>query len=234
MWIYTLSVFKSSLTILGIVLLVFSVNPAYAQIYKCKTEKNKIIYSDVPCSAGSRQTLTDVQPSLDNHTQHSSNEKSALTQQLDSAVKSAIANNELDRAEALASTPEQREWVATAKKEYAQNISNGRTEADLNAEKANSYECAQAKRNLEKEASSSSPEPNVLNAKTSIMRASCGQPEPAEVRYDYGFNPLFGYPYGYHFGNRFSHGFKPFGFRNLNERPPAPVQPGTPNTMKQK
>jgi Domain of unknown function (DUF4124) len=167
-------------------LLLFSVNLATAEVYKCANEKNKIVYSDTPCHPGSTQTVTEIQnsPALNQSDLQSSDKKqSSVMRQLDNAVKSAIAAEDLIRAEALAITVEQHEWVAEAKKEFARYMAAGRTEADLAAEKGSSDECLEAKHSLEKEAGSSFRKPDVLAAKTSLMRVSCGLKDDVEPIY---------------------------------------------------
>jgi hypothetical protein len=192
---------RAIFAIIGAVLLfVFSASLANAEIYKCTNEKNKTTYSDAPCGSGSIQNLTDIQASLPtNPLPPYDRENSALKRQLDAAVKSAIAVNDFTRAEALASTAEQKQWIAKAKNEMAQNSVIGRTEADLSADLANSYECQEAKRNLEREVNSFSPEPEVLTAKTSLMRASCGQREPVEVVYGNRVPIFFRFPHRHGF-----------------------------------
>jgi hypothetical protein len=192
---------RAMFAIIGAVLLfVFSASLASAEIYKCTSEKNKTTYSDAPCGSGSIQNLTDIQAGLPtNPLPPYDRENSALKRQLDAAVKSAIAVNDFTRAEALASTSEQKLWIAKAKNEMAQNSVIGRTEADLSADLANSYECQEAKRNLESEVNSFSPEPEMLTAKTSLMRISCGQTEPAEIVYGNRVPIFFRFPHRHGF-----------------------------------
>lgn len=60
--------------------------------------------------------------------------------------------------------------------------SYGRTEADLQAERSNSYECKQAQRNLEVAASSvTAPNGAARRAAEQRMRAACGMREPTQV-----------------------------------------------------
>lgn len=190
---------RAIFAIIGALLLfVFSISLANAEIYKCTTEKNKTTYSDAPCSSGSIQSLTDIQVNLPTNQQTLPPydvENLALKRQLDIAVKSAIAENDFIRADALASTAEQKQWVVTAKKEMSQNAAIGRNEADLNAVLANSYECQEAKRNLEHEINSSPPEPEMLTAKTSLMRAECGQRESVDVAYGSRVPVFFRFPH---------------------------------------
>jgi len=182
----------------------FSASPVKAEVYKCESTKGKIVYSDTPCHSSSTQTITDIQANLDiDKIDHQSAEKmqSPVMRQLDEAVMSAIANEDFIRADALAVTREHHEWITTAKKDAARNMTAGRTEADLLAEKSNSDECAQAKLSLEKEAGSTFRKPDVLAAKTSLMHVSCGiddDPGPTYVQANgYGrlFNPYHYYPY---------------------------------------
>lgn len=194
---------RAIFAIIGAVLLfVFSASLANAEIYKCTNEKNKTTYTDAPCGSGNIQSLTDIRVKLPANRQTLppyDAENLALQRQLDAAVKSAIAENNFIRAEALASTAEQKQWVVIAKKEMAQDSVMGRTEADLSAELANSYECQEAKRNLEREVNSFSPEPEVLSAKTSLMRAACGQREPAEIVYGNRVPVFFRFPHRHGF-----------------------------------
>lgn len=60
--------------------------------------------------------------------------------------------------------------------------SYGRTEADLQAERSNSYECKQAQRNHEVAASSvTAPNGAARRAAEQRMRAACGMREPTQV-----------------------------------------------------
>lgn len=191
--------------IFGFVLLA-CVGSASAQVYKCESSEGNIVYSDSPCKAG-MQTITDI-PVAKPDSNPNSGTSSALTRQMDVAVKSAIATDDLQRAQALATTREHWEWIAAARREADSTAVHGRTEADLSAERADSQACQQATRSYELEASSTFDEPETLAAKRSIMRAACGIQEPLEVnnyqqpapsvvypRFGYGYNrPGYGYP----------------------------------------
>jgi hypothetical protein len=166
--IYIRKIFPSMLVVS---LFAFSA-PVEADIYKCESAKGKTVYSDMPCHSNSTQTITDIQPDVVAQPQSPDKQKPVVMRQLDDAVKSAIARGDLTRADALAVTSEQREWIAIAKKDSRKQDS--RTEAKLAADKTESGECQQAKLNLEKEADSSFNKPDVLKAKTSLMRAACG------------------------------------------------------------
>ncbi|HEU4708814.1 MAG TPA: hypothetical protein VFS17_05835, partial [Methylophilaceae bacterium] len=117
------------------------------------------------------------------------------------AVKSAIAAGDLTRAEALATTREHWEWIAEARKTNAKNAPP--------ADQANSEECLAAKQALERAANSADPEPEVLQAKRSLMYAACDIPQPVELVNQQPVTTLFPYPYtrrrGYP-GHRHPHG----------------------------
>ena len=174
---------------------------AYAEVYKCQSGK-KTVYSDKPCAVNTQQTITDIDtnPDADNNdASDSSIDKSkpgninALNKKLDGAVKSAIANGDLVRASALASTDEQRGWVNQAQKEEKKAL-QGRTEADLMAEKAASSDCKNAKQALQN-AADGFPDSNEIAIKTSLMRMACGVKEPEPVIYSNPTPRFYGYPH---------------------------------------
>ncbi|HEX5539425.1 MAG TPA: DUF4124 domain-containing protein [Methylophilaceae bacterium] len=160
-------------------LLAFSASAAAAGVYKCQSQSGKVIYSDVPCKSGT-QTLTDI-PVTTPDSAVTTSSSTMLTRQMDAAVKSAIANNDLQRAQALASTPQHWAWIAEARQQADQATTTGRTEADLSAEKGNSQACQQAMRSYELEADSSFDEPGRLAAKRSLMHAACGIQDTPEA-----------------------------------------------------
>ncbi|HZV97692.1 MAG TPA: DUF4124 domain-containing protein [Methylophilaceae bacterium] len=178
-----------------LLLALFFTAPAHAQVYKCKNQNNQIVYTDAPCASGSSQILTDIQVTGAVNS-NLPKEQSALTRQMDTAVKAAIATGDLNRAQALATTKEHWEWIAIARREQnnAQNTVIGRTEADLSAERGDTLECQQAKRSLELEANSSLYEPSAIHAKRSLMRAACGIKEPNEIIYDNRTTTFFRHP----------------------------------------
>ena len=186
--------------ILVIIALGFFASSASAEVYRCQFGDSKTSYSDTPCKSGGTQTLIDLRTGTAITSSDSADieNKSAVIRQLDIAVKSAIANDDLVRAHALASSNEQKEWVAIARKEAAKKTALGRTDADLNAEKANSDECLEAKQNLEREAKAFSPKQSVLEAWTSLMHAACGVNGLAEVDYGDRYTPVFFYPHRFY------------------------------------
>jgi hypothetical protein len=169
----------------------------HAQVYKCKSPDNHVIYSDRPCGGPSVQIITDIM--IHESDLNVMDDKPEVMRQLDSAVMAAIANNDLTRAKALATTHEHREWVAAAIKENAQKP--GKTEAELQSERANSSECIRAKRNLEAEANNGYSNPDVLSARKSLMYTACGQIEPVILQQQQAPNTIL---YGFPYGNRFN------------------------------
>jgi hypothetical protein len=189
-------------TIVLMVMMAMCASNVYAEVYKCQAGK-KTVYSDKPCAVNTQQTITNIDsnPDADNNesldtatdTPKPPQKISALNKQLDSAVKSAIANGDLVRAGALASTDEQRSWVSQARKEEKKAL-QGRTEADLMAEKAKSSSCQNAKLSLQK-AADGFPDSNEITVKTSLMRAACGIKEPDPVIYTNPAPRFYGYPH---------------------------------------
>ena len=177
-------------------------SPAQAQVYKCTNATGKVVYSDSPCVSGT-QILTDILPP-EAVPAADPMQKSVVSLQIDAAVRAAIAQNDLDRARALATTNEHWLWIAAAQNNNALPVM-GRTEADLSAEQASSQECQQAKRSLELEADASFVRPDALSAKKSLMRAACGIREPIEVVNDQPYSTFFPYAGRRGFGNQFPH-----------------------------
>ena len=180
--------------------------PAYAQIYKC-VSKDGVVYSDSPCTEAGSQTITGINGAAPADGTQALARKPPVIMQLDTAVKSAIALNDLDKAEALATTSEHWEWIAEARKNAPQTA-----RADT-SDPAASVECQQAKSELDHEAGRPFPDPEVLQTKRSLMYVSCGLSEPMEVVTGapaVGIFPYYGNAYG-HFRHphRFPRGSKP-------------------------
>ena len=196
--------------------LLFISLPVQAQVYKCLGQDGTVIYSDSPCNAGDEQTMPDITNIPSQPARPSLASKPAVIQQLDTAVKAAIAMNDLSRAEALATTQEHWEWITDARKTTPQPA---RTES---LDVAQSAECQQAKSQLDYEAGKPFPDPEVLQSKRSLMYASCGLPEPVEVLNEapaVGFFPYHNNPYAYpRHPHRFPHGKPP---HSQQPRPPA-------------
>src|SRR5690606_21440978 len=198
--------------LLPVLALLLVAAPAHAQIYKCTSEKGGVIYSDNPCTAGDSQSLTDIVGDAPADGQPSLARKPPVILQLDTAVKSAIAVNDLTRAEALATTREHWEWIADARKSAASAV---KAESSDQVESA---ECTQAKAGLEQEAGKPFPDADVMQAKQSIMYAACGVSAPLEIVTEtpgIGFFPYYNDPYMHRrFPHRHSH--------SKHGRPPKP------------
>lgn len=179
---------------LAIPLLLLLSLPAQAQVYKCQSANQQTIYSDTPCPAGNIEVMTNIK--LNDPQSNPSSNSSSLMRQLDSAVKTAILAGDLDRAQALATTYEHKQWVADAISKQASQPQ--KSETLLKAELAASSDCAAARRNLEAASNASLPDAEILNAKTSLMHAACGTTEPVIVQQQ--VQPSFGYGYGHRYG----------------------------------
>lgn len=147
-------------------MLLLSGGNALAEVYKCRGDDGRISYGDLPCPDSATQSVTGITtapPSAVGTT-------SAIMQQLDAAVQAAIAQNDLARAQALATTAEQKRWVSDAlAQRAAQPAETG---------PAASEACRTAKRNLETAAQSDGTSPELLSARKSLMYVACGVPEP--------------------------------------------------------
>ena len=181
---------KLPLIIAAVALLAFAATSASAQVYKCTSAKNQTTYSDTPCSSGSVETITNTEPSISGGDGSAEQMESSITRQMDAAVKAAIANDDYIRAQALATTQQQRDWIAAAKKEYDGRMAVSLTEANLYADKSTSAECLKARRDLEHVANGLS-DSELLNAKTSLMQAACGVQPSSENLYGGSVLPVF-------------------------------------------
>lgn len=199
--------------LLALPLLVFAAS-ANAQVYKCEGP-NGVTYSDAPCKSG-KQTVTEIPANLTGTAPVDGQSGTpSLKQQMDQAVKAAIAANDMQRARALASGREHHEWIAAATRSTSPPVILGRTEADLSAEQGGTIACEQARRSYELEASSSFVEVETLQAKRSIMNAACGIKEP--ITADYGISSRTYYPAPYlqpYYNSGFQHRYRPYwGFK---------------------
>ncbi len=184
------------------VIISMGIDNAQAQVYKCQSGK-ETVYSDKPCATNTQQTITEIDNYQDNDgsmlidsSENSAGQTkniNALNRQLDAAVKSAIENGDLARATALASTNQQRGWVNQAQKQ-AKNESQGRTEADLMAEKTASSDCKLAIQVLQSAADDFS-DLNEIGVKTSLMYVACGIKEPTPIIYSNPIPRFYRYPY---------------------------------------
>lgn len=179
--------------------------PASAQVYKCRGQNQQVIYSDSPCDNGHGEIITDIMVAYPNSQVDDS--RSRVMRQLDDAVKSALAANDLVRAKALSTTAEHRAWITEAEKEIASKPQ--KSESALKAEMASSTACQKAKSSLEAEANASFSNPEVLEARKSLMYAACGVIEPVMIQQQAQPNYIYGYPYRFRYNephHRHRHG----------------------------
>lgn len=176
------------------IVLLFSAS-AQAQVYKCQNDKQQVIYSDSPCPAGNTELITNIK--LNEPQVNGFNSTSHLMLQLDNAVKSAILAGDLTKAGALATTFEQKQWVADA--QTKQNNQPQKSEATLKAEMATSQACASARRDLEKETKALLPDTGVLEAKRSLMHSACGSTEPLIIQQQAQPWFVYGYPHRFRY-----------------------------------
>lgn len=176
------------------IILLFSAS-AHAQVYKCKNDKQQVIYSDSPCPAGNTEQITNIK--LNEPETNSFDSSSNIMRQLDIAVKSAILAGDLNKAGALATTFEQKQWVADA--QINQNNQPQKSEAVLKAEMASSAACQSARRSLETESNALLPDANALEAKRSLMHSTCGSTEPLIVEQPVQPRFVYGYPHRFRY-----------------------------------
>jgi hypothetical protein len=196
------------------IVLLFSAT-AHAQVYKCQNDKQQVVYSDSPCPAGNTEQVTNIklnEPQADGF-----NNNSNLMRQLDGAVKSAILAGDLTKAAALATTFEQKQWVADA--QMVQNNQPQKSEAVLKADMASSAACLSARRNLEKEANALLPDANVLEAKKGLMHSACGSSEPVIVQQQLQPQFVYGYPHRFRYNGHEEYQKHPGHRYGTNHRP---------------
>lgn len=139
--------------LLSIALLWLIALPANAQVFKCvDAATGKLAYSDTPCKKGSTGGVERIQ---NNTIDSSGSREQALRRELQEMQR---------RMDSLENKRDQPTY--------------GRTESDLQAERADSRECEQAKRSYDIEAGSMTRSRSTVAAKESAMRSACGMREP--------------------------------------------------------
>lgn len=136
--------------------------PAHAQVYKCKENgSGKITYSDVPCHGGNTGRDVDVR---DNTLDTSGSREQALRREV------RELQERMDTYESRAGSSQY-----------------GRTQADLQAERADSVACERARRSLEIEAGSMTRNKATVASREAAMRSACGlrEPDRVEIHNDY-------------------------------------------------
>ena len=130
--------------------------PSDAQVFRCTDQRTgKIAYSDTPCQGGTTGGAVRIQ---ENTLDTSNSRERALRRELQE-LRQRMNSYELN----------------------SDRSAYGRTEADLQAERADSRACEQAKRSLEIESGSMTRSQSSVNAKAAAMRSACGIREPDRV-----------------------------------------------------
>ncbi|MCB4811595.1 DUF4124 domain-containing protein [Methylovorus menthalis] len=185
---------KNATCLFSLVLLAIA-TPAMAQVYKCESSQG-VVYSDTPCASKSGQTKLDIQADpAPTQEGAAATDKNRYVQQLDEAVKAALAANDIAKAERLAITAEQRDLIRQAK---LRNNDTGKAQV---ADKSTSSECIAARKSLQAsyEASDSTAgDPEVLDKQISAVQAACGSSDvdPTYTQRTRNlYRPGFGFPY---------------------------------------
>jgi hypothetical protein len=140
--------------------------PADAQVFRCADERTgRIAYSDAPCQGSTSGGAVRIQ---ENTLDTSDSREQALRRELHEL------RQRMDSYETNSDRP-----------------AYGRTESDLQAERADSRECQQAKRSLEIESGSMTRSKSSVEAKAAAMRSACGirEPDRVEINNNYGRPP---------------------------------------------
>ncbi len=123
--------------------------------YKCKTPSGGTVFSDAPCSAGTRQESAVSGPPSYPQPQYGvqTPAQNSDARMLDAKVAEALGTGNLPRAKSLALTTEHWRMIAEYEQQLGRPVT-GRTDADLRAESRNSKECKDAQWSYDVEASS--------------------------------------------------------------------------------
>jgi hypothetical protein len=149
----------------AIVVLAFTAT-AHAQVYRCTGASGKTEFSDAPCPPSAREAqMLRPAPSPAERALQQENER-LRRQLLEEQNRRLRAENAVPPKPQAPSAP-------------APQV--GRTAADLQAERAGTYECEQAKRNYEVALSSISRHSTAESAKLS-MYSACGIQPPNETK----------------------------------------------------
>jgi hypothetical protein len=129
---------------------------AHAQVHKCVSADGRVEFSNTPCRSSASGGQIRVVP---NEVSNAGAREQALK-----------AENQRLR--------EQLSQQSTAQRQAAPTPAPGRTYADLQAERANTYECKIAQQNYETTASSSTNRDRDTTPERLKMYAACGMREP--------------------------------------------------------
>lgn len=157
---------------------------AQAAVYKCEANNGQISYTDQPCAQTLKQDTLNL-PKL----KTPEHQQSQLYQQLAASVKQAIRDGDLIRAEALASTEEQKIWVAEARREQAK-----KTKTETASNKFSSSDCQRAQKKLDQGVRENRLDSQGLQALNSLMRVQCGLPDQPTT-YGHSYRGFYASPF---------------------------------------
>lgn len=145
---------------------------AQETIHKCVSATGKVTYQDAPCDNSPAVRSPSSAPVSTIPGGAEAGVPSPSLRQLDAAVKSALAGNDLPRAKRLAVTAQHWDWIARAEKDNPALAAGGRTSAAAPA--SSSDDCRQARRSYDLESGS----PEEIEKKRQLMYAACGMQTP--------------------------------------------------------
>lgn len=155
----------------------------YAQVYKCtfvgdEARQNKVVYTDMPCSKASKQTLTAIQAKSQPNAQNQQAAKLAQANTLDESVTRAVLSRDFALAKSLATTKEHWRLIAIAEGESAPQPVIVAANNQVAAQPVG--ECAEARESFESVSRTSWRDKDLVAAKRSVMYAACGVSEPMQ------------------------------------------------------
>ena len=150
--------------VVAVVLSLFFVASAHAQVFRCTNAAGKIEYSDAPCSQASKDARM-VAPKVERTPAEIENEQ----------LRRQLADEQNRRLRAESAERMERERAQQAPPPPAPVT--GRTQADLQAERGNSIECERAKRDYEVILSSIGSKSRAPAAEAA-MYSACGMRTP--------------------------------------------------------
>jgi hypothetical protein len=183
---------------------VFTATNVSAQVYKCRYvdkagHQTKVVYTDEPCSIGSKQTTANIQAKPIKVAQQ--NQLSAAQESsdaLDNAVTQAVLNKNFELAKSLAVTKEHWRLIAVANQPAPAKPA---LEAVEPAQVVANNPCEDATKEFDYTSRVHWRDDDLIAAKKSIMYAACGVPEPAPSQPVY-IGQSYGYPYPVIISNR--------------------------------
>lgn len=177
---------KIGLRVAFAAILIAAAGSSFAQAtYRCKTPSGGTVFSDAPCTGGTKQEsvtvgggATDIQGRVAADAAATARNGNAAL--LDAKVAEAIGSGDLTRAKSLALTPQHWQMISDAEQRGRMPLT-GRTSADLRMEARNSSECKDAERSYDVEASSIRQNGAQIGASKRRMYSACGMDEPTNI-----------------------------------------------------